>query len=90
MFVWDESKRLQNMRKHGVDFAEIEQFEFETALEADVTLAEYRETRTQALGFAGAKLLVVIYTMRGSNFRIISMRRASRKEKDIYVEYISG
>jgi uncharacterized protein len=85
-FEWDEIKADANYRKHGVDF--------ETATEAiadyfsveyfDPFSAAYDEDRFLITGLAGGQLVTVVYTEREGNIRLISARRASRRERDDY------
>lgn len=42
---------------------------------------DYGEPRTVALGCVDGEWLVVVYTWRGETCRIISARKASRKER---------
>ena len=83
-YEWDETKRRTNLEKHGVDFALIESFEWETA--APEVDARHDETRLLATGFVGSRLYVVVYTWRGGNTRIISLRKANDREARRYVE----
>lgn len=84
VFEWDESKSRVNRRKHGVDFADAATvFEDERA----VTIADENpdEERYATIGVdAAGRPLVVIYTMRGERIRIISARRATRRERAEY------
>ena len=81
-YEWDEAKRQSNLANHGVDFADIEQFDWETAF----TMSSDRqgETRFAAIGNIAGRLHLVVYTPRGVNRRIISLRRPSSKERDLY------
>ena len=81
-YEWDEEKRQSNRARHGVDFLEIERFDWEGAH----VIASDREgeTRFAALGIIAERLHFVVYTLREGNCRIISLRRASRKERDLY------
>ena len=83
-FEWDSEKRLTNLSKHGVDFAEIARFEWERALIA----SELRsgERRLVALGLLAGRLHVVVYVHRGANRRIISLRKANRREERRYAQ----
>ncbi|HLM00640.1 MAG TPA: BrnT family toxin, partial [Pyrinomonadaceae bacterium] len=58
------------------DFYAIEEFDDEHST------AE--EARYKMLALAGEKILVVVYTMRGENFRIISAREAQKYERELY------
>ena len=79
-YEWDEAKRLANLRKHGIDFADIEEFGWDVALyEADES-EEYGEERFLALGPFRGKIHLVVFTLRGLVTRIISVRKAEKKE----------
>ncbi len=84
MYEWDESKRQTNWAKHGVDFAAMDAFAWDTAL---IDLDEERgEPRWIAIGFIGPVLYFVAFTERGDNIRIISLHKATRREARNYVE----
>ncbi len=77
--VCDENKRLTNLAKHGMDFAELEPV-FESAL-----IRPSVGGRSVAVGiFEGAVIAAVVYRPLGAEaVSVISMRRASRKERQI-------
>ena len=83
-FEWDKHKAETNRRKHGVDFADaVSVFEDAFAL----TLEESRATEERfiTLGMDSyGRILVVVYTWRGDNIRVISARRATRSEHRQY------
>lgn len=84
MYEWDEAKRRANLAKHGVDFADMVRFNWDTAvfMRTDVVNHEVREVMA---GMIGDTLHVVIYADRGIDLtRIISLRRASRYETRIW------
>jgi hypothetical protein len=77
--VWDESKRLSNLDKHGLDFADIYDFEWETAL-----ITTTHKDRFKAIGYFRDGTSVVIYAALGSEaLSIISFRPASPKERKV-------
>lgn len=82
-FEWDEDKRELNLDKHGIDFiAAISVFDDPNALEAyDEEHSDF-EDRYQIIGEAKPGILFVVYTERddGVTYRIISARRAERRE----------
>ncbi len=83
---WDPAKARQNVRKHGVSFADVvTALEDERALtERDVSL---EEERWVTMGMDGVgRVLVVVYTWRGENPRLISARNATRRERRVYEE----
>ena len=85
-YEWDENKRVANLAKHGVDFIDAEDFDWSSAIETIDDRSNYIEDRWIALGFIGSRLHVLIYTMRGENIRLISLRKANKREKDYYEE----
>lgn len=85
-FEWDARKAASNLRKHGVSFDAIEDFDFSTALEVEDDRANYGETRMFALGPIQGSLHALVYTRRGEKLRIISLRKASKDEREIYAQ----
>lgn len=87
-FGWDETKARSNIEKHTVSFEEA------TTVFGDpyeVTIHDpahsIEEDRFISIGHSfRSRLLVVVYTERENNIRIISARLATRKEKRIYEE----
>ena len=85
-FEWDEAKAQTNRRKHGIDFeTAVYVFSDPFAIErADPWSHGNGEDRFLLTGFGGGSLLTVVYTERGDTIRIISARRATRREHDDY------
>ncbi|MEY8313398.1 BrnT family toxin [Oscillospiraceae bacterium 42-9] len=87
-FEWDENKARANLKKHGVSFGEAQTvFYDENALLIDDPDHSEDEDRFIILGLsAGARLLVVCHCYRESEtvIRIISARKATRKETQYY------
>jgi len=83
-YQWDERKNVANMEKHGVDFTLAEKFCWDTAMETIDDRADYGEKRWVALGLIGDRVYVMIYTLRGDNIRIISLRKANKREAEHY------
>ncbi len=86
MFEWDEQKRRLNRDKHGVDFAEIEAFDWKTAHVIHDERREYGEARWIALGLIGARVHVVAFARRGDAIRLISLRKANLRETRTWTE----
>jgi uncharacterized DUF497 family protein len=85
-FEWDARKAASNVRKHGVDFADAAGVLYD---ELAVTIPDERadEDRFVTIGLdALGRLLVVVYTWRGDRARLISARRATRRERRQYEE----
>ena len=91
MFEWDARKAAVNRAKHGVSFEEAGTvFGDPNGLDGPDLRHSARESRFLRLGRAATgRMLVVAYTVRRSDddesVRIISARRASRKERAAYV-----
>lgn len=83
-FEWDSQKAASNLSKHGVRFAEAV-----TVLEDQAALSmvddNSQEERFVALGMDSlGRILVVICATRGDRIRIISARKATRRERSQY------
>lgn len=83
-FEWDDNKNKSNQQKHKVPFEDaIDVFE-------DTDRINYRsdrhgEARFKTLGKALLVIMIVIYTVRDTAVRIISARRATKKERRVYL-----
>jgi uncharacterized DUF497 family protein len=87
-FEWDENKARQNLKKHGVSFEEASTV-FGDPLSSTIPdpLHSDEEDRFVILGESHCRrLLVVVFAERGDHIRIISARRASRRERREYEE----
>ncbi len=83
-FEWDESKRRENIRKHGIDFADIPFMFAGPMLVRLDSRREYDEDRWIGIGFLGPVVAVVVYVERGDTLRIISARKATKYERQEY------
>ena len=82
---YDPAKAAENLKKHKVSFADAEgvlEDPFAVTVEDPDAEGEMRFV-TIGLGSAG-ELLVVVWTERGEGCRLISARRATRKERKEY------
>ena len=90
MFEWDPRKAEANAAKHGVTFDDaVTVFLDPDALDGADVQHSSAESRFRRLGqSADGRVLVVAYTLRRSGdaetIRIISARRASRRERAAY------
>ncbi len=85
-FEWDVAKAEANFRKHGVRFSETcPVFEDDYAISVADDESDPRESRFVSIG-TGAKgrVLVVVYSYRGVNIRVISARVAEAHERRPY------
>ena len=84
-YQWDPNKAVSNLRKHGIDFADaVGIFEDDWALTIEEQHVE-GEQRFVSIGmdFLG-RLIVVVYTYRNDDIRLISARRATGRERKSY------
>jgi hypothetical protein len=83
-FRWDETKRLANLRKHGLDFRDAGR----VMLGPVVNRISPRgsEIRLVSIGTLDGRLVAIVWTPRDGQVRIISMRRARREETREYHE----
>lgn len=87
--VWDEPKRLSNLEKHGLDFAE---FEAEFSWDAFITVparpsAATRRERAQLVGRMKGRMVTAVISPLGSEaFAVISLRPANALERVLYAE----
>ena len=83
----DPQKLATNVASHRVWFHEAENFEWETAnIEVD-SRQRYGETRFMATGLIGTRLFILIFTLRESAVRIISLRKANPREVKRYAHH---
>lgn len=85
-YAHDPKKLVANVKKHGVWFHEAEAFEWETAAIAVDDREQREETRFEAVGYIGDRLHVMIFCLRESTIRIISLRKANRREVKHYAK----
>lgn len=83
-YEWDEAKRQFNAQKHGIDFAAVEAFDWESALVGRSDRGG--EVRYVAIGYIDVRLYCLVFTERGTRIRVISLRCASRGEERRYAQ----
>lgn len=84
-FQWDKNKQKINLEKHGIDFMDaIEIFNDDYRIEREVE--RNHEKRYETLGMINEVVCLVVFTYRGKVRRMISARKASKKERLRYEE----
>lgn len=82
---FDPAKAADNVRKHGVSFADAEVVLSDPMALTVEDAGAVGERRHVTIGLGGAgEVLVVVWTGRGDSHRLISARRATRKERKAY------
>ena len=85
-FVWDSDKAAINLKKHKIAFEEAARiFLDDYRLEYFDKLHSDDEERIKSIGFV-RNVVTVIYTERSNINRIISARRATKREEEEYFE----
>jgi hypothetical protein len=80
-FQYDPAKAASNLKKHGVSFADAEGVFFDPLAIHQPDPDSVDEERFVAVGMGSAgMILVVVYTLRGEEIRLISARHATRHE----------
>src|SRR5262245_2583381 len=91
-FIWDPRKALANLRTHRVSFGEAATvFSDENAILLDDPIHSVDEPRFVLLGLSeGFRFIVVSHTLRngGRAIRIISARKATKREAEQYLERV--
>jgi uncharacterized protein len=84
-FEWDDAKNRSNFAKHGLDFADAEQVLSGPCVTFVDDRFDYGEERLNTLGLLAGRVVFIAHAPRGSDItRIISMRKANRREQKIY------
>ena len=89
-FDWDEGNLLKNWEKHGVTHLEAEQVFFnEPLIVEDDVKHSHDEPRWYGLGSTDTRrLLMVVFTIRSKQIRVISARDMNRQERTVYEKEI--
>jgi hypothetical protein len=86
--VFDPEKDATNLSKHGVSLAAAAELDWDAALAWIDDRADYGEQRIIALAPMGDRLFFVVFVDRVEGRRVISLRRANRREVSHYVKAI--
>ena len=87
-YEWDQNKAIANLQKHRVSFSEAATV-FGDPLSITFPDPDHSiyESRFITIGLSsGSKIIILSHTDRGDNIRIISARKATRKEQRFYEE----
>jgi len=83
-YVWDETKRKANLRKHELDFADAEKvFDGPMVLFED-NRENYGEQRMIGIGLLDCLVVLIVHVEVDETIRIISMRKADPDEIDLF------
>jgi len=88
--TWDEAKRLSNLAKHDLDFADAAVV-YESTNKVTLPMERGGEQRLADIAMVEelGRILLLVYVVRDSEVRVISFRVAHEKERRLY-EALSG
>ncbi len=84
--TFDPAKDASNRIKHGILLATAAKLEWDTTVTWPDTRKDYGEARQCGIGYVGLMLHFVVFVDRDASRRIISLRKANRKEVKRYAE----
>lgn len=91
LFEWDPKKNAINIQKHGLDFNDVVDMFTTPMLVKSEAYGDFDEERWIGLGMISVHIAVVVYTERYDNvIRIISARKATKREKENYAKHIKN
>ena len=84
-FEWDEEKSNTNLEKHRISFESAKNvFLDRKRLNVPDNRKDYGEQRWNTIGNINGIIVHVSYTVRENRFRLISARKASKREREYY------
>lgn len=83
-FIWDEAKRKSNLNKHGMDFGDAKIVFAGATYTFEDDRFDYIEQRFITLGLLNGEVIVLAHTEQEDIVRIISMRKATKHEQNLY------
>ncbi len=84
--TFDPAKDAANVAKHGVSLAEAGGFEWDDAVIWPDLRRDYGETRMAGIGYIGARLYYLVFVERAGGRRVISLRKANKREEKVYAQ----
>lgn len=86
LLEFDEAKSARNVKERGIGFERFADMDLARALSTEDTRTEYGERRIRMVGPIDDRLHVAVITFRGDRVRVISLRRANRREERGYAK----
>lgn len=87
-FTWSEAKRESNRAKHRLDFADAVAVFTGVTFTVEDARYRYTERRYMTLGLLHEVPVCIIHTDHAHQIRIISFRKATRREAEIYFDEV--
>jgi uncharacterized DUF497 family protein len=86
--TFDPEKRAKTLIERGLDFARATEVFAGHHFTAEDIRTDYNEKRLITFGYLDARMIVMVWTIRAEERRIISMRKANEREKAKYGHYL--
>ncbi len=83
-YEWDEAKRLATLAERGIDFIDIVRFDWDQQVTKRIDSSRHGEIRILTLSKIDEKLHACVWTPRNHRCRVISLRKASKKERKLH------
>jgi uncharacterized DUF497 family protein len=87
-FTWSDAKRARNLKDHGIDFADAERVFRGVTYTFEDDRFVYGEQRFITLGLLAGIPVSIVHTESEHEIRIISFRKATKRETEIYFRSI--
>lgn len=84
LFEFDESKNTANLKKHGISLSDAALLDWNDLFIEPDARYDYGEQRFIAYGLLNGRLHAMVFTKRAGGPRIISLRKANRRERKKY------
>ena len=81
---FDPAKRLATLEARGLDFRDADKVFAGPLIEGPDDRFDYGEDRIVTVGFLDRRMVVLVWTWRGPDRHIISMRKANEREQQRY------
>ncbi|HME25775.1 MAG TPA: BrnT family toxin [Acetobacteraceae bacterium] len=82
--TFDPAKNATNIATRGLSSERVAEFGWSEALLVDDNRRDYGERRVRVFALLDGRLHIAVITPRGEDVRVISLRRASQKETNLY------
>lgn len=86
LLEFDEAKSVRNLKERGIGFDRFADVDFDTAVTMEDERRSYGEQRLRVLAFIDDRLHAAVITPRGERIRVISLRRANKREERTYAK----
>ena len=87
-FIWSERKRSLNLKAHGLDFIDAARVFEGAAYTFEDDRFDYSEQRFETLGLLAGIPVSIVHTETAHEVRVISFRKATKREAEIYFNQV--